>query len=180
MDAATKSQESAFLAIPGEIRNLVYRKVLVQRKIHIGPSDRPGQPALLQVNSQIRQEAIQIYYRENRSKWEIYAFNADDYMNWYQSSPHRANAKLSLVLDGPLNWDNLLRWIEAWFEGKGRGLVGGEAQSSRAGATEGFFLLAKRLKRQGLSWEQIKGNLDLMHAALCAVNKEWAKERDAT
>ena len=64
---AVDSHESRLLSLPPEIRNTIYRYALVQREISIrAPAFATAeQPAVLQVNHQIRTEAIDIYYYEN-------------------------------------------------------------------------------------------------------------------
>ncbi|KAK5676041.1 hypothetical protein LTS10_011330 [Elasticomyces elasticus] len=65
------------LTIPPEMRNRIYREALVQGNIYMsrccpffGPL--PDEPALLSVCHQIREEALSIYYCENKFSFGVY------------------------------------------------------------------------------------------------------------
>lgn len=63
---ASSPRESLLLKLPGELRNTIYRHALVKSKsIEPDTAEAKADLALLQVNQQIRREAIKIYYSEN-------------------------------------------------------------------------------------------------------------------
>lgn len=66
------TSRSALLRLPPEIRNMIWRFAVVGGTIKFDPAngEAPNPPALLEVNRQIRAEAIDIYYRENElERW---------------------------------------------------------------------------------------------------------------
>lgn len=65
----TKQQHFRFLDLPPELRNRVYNYALVEKKgtvIPITPDLEP--PALLSTSKQVREESLQIWYRQNRNQ----------------------------------------------------------------------------------------------------------------
>jgi hypothetical protein len=70
------------LSLPPEIRNMIYRLVVVQGVINIPASTTSPEPPLLRANKKIRQEAMQIYCKENVFRWRIRVFDARHYIAW--------------------------------------------------------------------------------------------------
>ena len=61
-----KLRPFVFLSLPPEIRNNIYRHLLIHRKpVKLGPSFRIGDTNLLCTNKQIYSEAREIFYHEN-------------------------------------------------------------------------------------------------------------------
>ena len=60
-------ESSSLGNIPGELRNRIWRNVLISPKgwIDVTGKDTPDEPGLLAVCTQIRAESIAIYYAEN-------------------------------------------------------------------------------------------------------------------
>ena len=144
---------------------MIYRHALVEGEIRV--TTTTTQPSLLQVNQQIRQEAILIYYQENTFYWCISAFDATKHIAWCASSKERLDTKPSWNLSGPRNWNNLLYWLEAFYYGEcnGPSMRKRQLQNARTGktaATTRLFQLVKKMRnRQGLDWTMVKANLEL-------------------
>ena len=164
---------------------MIYRLVVVEGVIRIQPNTTPAEPSLLQVNKQIRKEAIQLYYKENVFCWRIRAFDARHYIAWCQSSQLRHSAQCRYTLTGPRNWNNVLHWLEALFKNEcnaPRMLASGAVAPSIApGATMAKLarLVMKMKLKQQLKWEAIKANLELVHKVICELDQRWALEKDA-
>ena len=76
--------QTHLLGLPGELRNRIYRYVLVSDEtIHIDP-DCFQQPALLRTCTQVRNETSSIYYKENDFEFEVLEFNISALMSWWQ------------------------------------------------------------------------------------------------
>lgn len=82
MELTDDERESRLLTLPPELRNIIYRHTLVDGTFKIYGSGPSTQPSLLQVNHQIRHEAIQLYYSENFFAWHIRAFDRTQYLTW--------------------------------------------------------------------------------------------------
>lgn len=169
-----ETNDSKLLSLPPEIRNIIYRYALVEGLIRV-IQDPPPQPALLQLNRQVRDEAIQIYYQENCFRWIIASYDAGKLIAWCASSKHRSTAKMLLCNSGTCSWANLLVWLKAFLDQKAPGLG-----SSDSGKTTGMntaaaklFVLAKNLRRQALPWHRVKAQLEVVREALAAVSEEW-------
>ena len=67
--STSDTSKKGFLHVPGELRNQIYRMVLLfEVKIKVSKGNF-SEPALLSTCHQIRKETMKIYYIENR--WEI-------------------------------------------------------------------------------------------------------------
>ena len=122
---SSNTQGSRLLSLPPEIRNIIYRYALVQGRIEIHPPahNSAEQPALLQVNRRIRNEASRIYYHENVYVWYIWDFNAKAFLKRQASSKARRQAHVKSQIRGRAVWANLLEWIETYFHQRVFGLA---------------------------------------------------------
>lgn len=119
------------LELPAELRNRIYRDCLVEeRPIKLferssEPRRHGVAPALLRTCSQIRSEAIEIYYLENRFEAVVEDCDVGEIEVWIDSciSPLGEDVamKLRLVLYAlvPNNrpWTNLMSWCRAIYDG---------------------------------------------------------------
>ena len=77
--------------LPAEMRNRIYREVLVDPEcVFIEDAEDFQEPPLLQTCRQIRQEAITIYYRENYFCICAEGFNSDRGYTWCQRARRHA------------------------------------------------------------------------------------------
>ena len=178
MDINSTTHASPFLSPPPEIRNIIDRHTLVVGDIHVLPgTPPPPTPGLLEVNRQIWSESIDIYYKENGFRWYITDFNADVYITWARSSMRRYHSTHYYKLLGIPDWGNLLRWLEATFEQEAPG-VGWEGEKKPycfiTKAAIELFQLVRQMRDQGLTWEQVKLNLERVRLTLAAVDLDWA------
>ena len=134
-DPVAMNQKTGLLHLPGELRNRIYRLVLLQsrgaadpkgERIVIGPTGVP-EPSVLLTCKQVRREAVEIYYAENS-----FAVLSDDYG---PSLILKFTRRLALVNEAlPMSsdaikgrsrntrvppqpkWSNLSRWLHAAHE----------------------------------------------------------------
>ena len=173
----TDSRHSRLLSLPAEIRNRIYNYALVEGRIEIqSHSEPPPQPALLQVNRQIRSEARQMYYRENNFVWFINDYDCGTFIRWSQSSERRKHANHIWKMGGLCVWENVLQWLEAIYYNR----VDGPAWhgEERVGDSAAVVHLMEAVRSmgwdQGLSWMEVKANLQHMRRALAAISQDWA------
>ena len=91
------------------------------------------QPALLQVNRQVKQEASSIYYKGNRFHIVIHCFDAERYVRWRESSDARRHASLTFQVTTNGGWrsshsKHLLDWLHAYFHRQCEGYFSCEQQ----------------------------------------------------
>jgi hypothetical protein len=158
---------------------MIYHHAVIENFIYIAPdSSPPEQPGLLQVNRQLRNETVNIYYQENEFRWDIRDFNADKYIGWFGSSKHRRKAKCLWRNRGIRGWRNILRWLEAIYNRQAYGpnevaVQGkGEGEGSRVVATL-INMMTRMKNEEGLSWEQVKRHLEDMHKMFAAISSKW-------
>ena len=165
------------LTIPPEMRNRIYREVLVEGRITISGHDQlPTEPPLLRVCRTTRHEALSIYYQENRFRFLIVDNDASKYIKWFKSCIRREDANISIDPYDSRNRGNLLKWAEAFYRGE-CGMPGEPEDAQTEGdAVEGILSVVERLQRYGVPWETVRAGLGDMRKALVAENQEWARE----
>ncbi|KAK4610581.1 hypothetical protein CLAFUW4_14138 [Fulvia fulva] len=120
---ATDSRDSRLLSLPAELRNKIYRLVLVEdSEIIIPPwGPLPAPPGLLATNTQIRNEASSIYFQENNFHFVIYESNAVFFLTFRDSSRAQAyHAQISRGIIEPTSpsWENAKIWLRAFYDGR--------------------------------------------------------------
>ena len=118
--------QSKLLAIPGEIRNQIYRLVIVSdTKIRITSTPIP-EPALLKTCQAIRREAIAVYYHENKFVVDCPDLNYSIYQEFNKKFdqhviPSSVKAITRIFLSNRGSWTcktNLLEFLKAFHEGR--------------------------------------------------------------
>ncbi|KAF2209010.1 hypothetical protein CERZMDRAFT_100766 [Cercospora zeae-maydis SCOH1-5] len=171
--------ERLFFELPPELRNKIYRDVLVQpEKIKISSftTKLPPEPGLLLVNRQIRQEALGIYYHGNHFRFDMYDINASAYMRWVRAEPIIRSRlqvwfKMYIPTIPDLAWQNLLDWLEELHY---RRVAHGPSSRTFPGKRAFRVVvgemkeLAGRLQQQELTWDQILHVLESLKRMLVA------------
>ncbi|KAK3663222.1 hypothetical protein LTR22_005880 [Elasticomyces elasticus] len=180
---------SAIHALPPELRNAIYRYVLLgDARIDIGTAyGRPPQPGLLQADRQIRREATGIYYAENLFSFHIQDCDASVYIQWCSSSERRRDSEMAFCAEcfrSPLSLHNLLRWVKAWYDhdincvpGFGDQNTLGQPDPGHALAHLFVLLYRQRLDHNQVSWEQIKAYVEAVHASWAAIDPGCAESQ---
>lgn len=167
------------LSIPPEMRNRIYRAaLLVDDEIVIPPDGPPPEePALLRTCSQIRAEAMSIYYKENRFLVHINKTNADVYIKWCKASEHRMGTSHDFSSDGEVSWPNLMRWLEAYFKRECIGLgVSVGANCSRTRTVVHLFSMVSEMKGKGNGWQDIAEVLMRVRDIMALGDDGWTEE----
>ncbi|KAM3420865.1 hypothetical protein BST61_g4104 [Cercospora zeina] len=171
--------QSLFFALSPELRNKIYRDVLVQPdkiRISTAMTQPPLEPGILLVNRQIRQEARAIYYYENHFRFDLYEIDASAYMRWVRAEPIIRSRlqvwfKMYIVASPDVAWQNLMVWLgEIHYRRVAHG------PSSRVFPGKRPFRivvgdmkeLAARLKEQDFTWTQILHVLESLKKMLVA------------
>jgi hypothetical protein len=104
-----KQSQSKLLTIPGEIRNQIYRHVIVSdSKIRITNTPIP-EPALLKTCSTIRRETIAIYYLENSFDIDCPNWRHSVYQEFYKIYRRHVTAAEQARVDNVF-WINTGAW----------------------------------------------------------------------
>ena len=112
--AAPKEEQQLFrfLDLPPEMRNMIYKFALVEDKgslIDITPDLKP--PGLLSVCRQMREECLQIWYRQNTFIIQMYDCDASLKMAFEKHLARLGLNKLFLWQSvSGINWMNLMDW----------------------------------------------------------------------
>lgn len=176
------SQEPpTLLTMPGELRNRIYRDALVtDLPIHVTRDENWKQPALLATSKQIRRETYRIYYLENHFILEtpdmdditIYAFtkHALPYRpDWFCSGGPR----YSVLITGQPNWSNLVRWMQAWYEGRVLPIAHSETMDSALKTAATAFEMLRELHDAGAPWEPARRVLELYRKGVDEAGHTW-------
>ena len=100
--------QSLFLALPGEIRNRIYRYALVtSQPFAVQLQFAPLDTALLRVNKEVYAEASSIFYHENAFRFPQALFVGAEILpqleSFYRVSPSRLRTMRNFVLDVPVS-----------------------------------------------------------------------------
>lgn len=184
VDSQASAKKSPLLSLPPEMRNRIYRFALVEEDDIEIPSGGPfpSDPPLLRTCSQIRGEAISIFYLENTFSFTIEDFNAGKYLEWCGTSKYRKESNHIFAVVDSTNWTNILRWLRASYQQEGYGFapleqdVGEEEQQSNTAAY--LFDLAHEVEANGGTWEQVETALGQARKMLGVYDSEWLKKPD--
>ena len=173
---------SALLELPGEIRNRIYRFVLVcdnRIEVHAGA---PLEPALLSVCREVRTEAIKLFYVENKFTLVISNFNKAVPCAWravrkrFPSMPRTATFRLKPT-NTTRSWPNLLDWLRAIHAGDAAWPEDPTTQFASRNGLEclvTFTTLAIATKCRSRTWQETAEILEMQHVVLRQINSGWA------
>ncbi|KAM0711508.1 hypothetical protein Q7P35_000874 [Cladosporium inversicolor] len=120
--ATSATSSSRFLSLPAELRNSIYRYAITSpRTIEIDKARWSiHQPPLLQTCKTIRNEALRLFYMENKISTNIHDWNP---IVKYQFQRLMADHKirpphLHHYFTGGPNWKNLMDWLQAVHQGR--------------------------------------------------------------
>jgi hypothetical protein len=117
----TAEESSPLLRLPAELRNDIYRLVVVSpNAIRVGVTGF-SEPPILSVSKQIRRETSVILYAENNFDVDIYNYDITSCQKWneklraahWRHELHTCNGfHGSFVHATTPNWANLLAWMK--------------------------------------------------------------------
>ena len=153
---------TSFLDLPGELRNRIYRRHLLQEEAIDVSKGLFSEAPLLLVCREIRAESISIFYLEN--EWNIYCPDWD-YSIYKGFFDHlRVRRGITITLDTKTCWENsgsyknkagLLNFIKMLHENKEvRGIRWIKESSGMTAAAMGAFEIAEHMGSQ--SWPDIE------------------------
>ena len=180
-------QGSPFLTLPGELRNRIYRFILVQppgERVQLRvPSDFTG-PGLLTTCKQIRVEAQQIYYSENTFMVTCTAWNSDLPVLWNRKAKQIGKEsglerqRLAGHMDGlhEANWNNLIVWLQRYHAGTVTSKTVAPSRMPQDHQTarfviSGMFRTVDIMK--GKPWTEVLKELEEQRYILRRVDSRW-------
>ena len=107
-----------FFAFPAEIRNNIYEMTLISPNDRIQVTHEFKTPGLLSVCRQIRQEAIQIYWLQNKFEVKVVDLDIKILVRFsmlfctYESPKHNVDLKITVLGNGNSRWDRAVVWCE--------------------------------------------------------------------
>ncbi|EME44661.1 hypothetical protein DOTSEDRAFT_35045 [Dothistroma septosporum NZE10] len=188
-----KEEAPTLLTLSAEMRNPIYRYTLIEdQAVIMSVAHLPVEPGLLQHLSsraeltthktkiclEIRQDALAIYYQENKLGFRILDFDADAYIKYCKSAQRRCNSNYMLVIWHPQAglWPNLLRWLEAYWREETEALEPAEENdfdSTKACAHLFGFVINFRIKKRNASWKDVTRLLGGTRGVLEASDTTW-------
>ncbi|EME38594.1 hypothetical protein DOTSEDRAFT_181859 [Dothistroma septosporum NZE10] len=117
--AQLRQQKSPLLTMPGELRNEIYRHVLLDTgRTSAVQYDSTGftRPALLNACKMIRFEALKMFYLENKFETTVNKYNPSTMLRWYT---HFDRLNIDAVEDCTVDdtqpsWANLVEWLRLY------------------------------------------------------------------
>lgn len=171
---------AAFIDLTGELRNRIYRLVLVEeKKIELSKLNRFSKPGLLSTCKQIRSETVKIFYVEN--KWEIdcpdgecslrHNFFERDYL---RHGIARSDIKTYCSDSGSYyKKNNLLHFIKSSHEDSGDRHPSYISNADPVtSAITGAFEIAERMRKQ--SWADVEKVLEVYLEQVARRRQGWS------
>ena len=126
LGTTTVEEPSPLVELPPELRNKVYRYVLLSEgPVHVGATGFM-EPPLLMTAKQIRQEASSIFYKENEFDVLIIDYDIKNCIKWDRKIKAgfrrgdfvgRVSYGGSITYSSRRDWENLLGWMKAYHKG---------------------------------------------------------------
>lgn len=179
---------SRLLDLPAELKNNIYRFTLVEDGDINIPADGPlpVEPGLLRTCFEIRDDAQQIWLRENTFNFDVEELDTTQYRRWCRASPCKRDANITYDLSEPASpfWDALCPWLRAFFyrECGGIPLYPSPVKGSRIDAAACLFEMVSQMRHQmeegrekptAMHWERTLKLLVPMRAALSVSDDLW-------
>lgn len=168
------TEESRLVSLPAEIRNQIYKNVLVESEpIDVNSSNIPAEPGLLRVNRNIRNEARHFYYNDNLFLFTVYNYDGILLVRWLGSSEFRQHSKWQVHYEGLPNWANLLAWLKATYEENSHGRRPSRSVVKKASEVVGIFNLVARMKSDNVPWHEIEPYLEDVRQIMTYSDPLW-------
>lgn len=112
------------LGLPAEIRNMIYKYAIVDKKSPIKVTEHLKQPPLLSVNRLIRSETLNIWYRENKFETTIRDCDATLLHAWIRNfdvvfpKGRKGLRTPGMWLHGRPHWPNLMSWCRLYLHSR--------------------------------------------------------------
>ena len=173
---------SRLLDLPPEIRTMIWEFALIS-PTHVKVTDQLKQPALIQLNRQIRSETRKLAFLNNNYRIDIVACDARLFAKFFQLWQHvvnsNSNNKTSLTkkfvlpirikLVGDCHWLNLVRWCRLVAKGKCGALTIGPAARGMSKIVEAATGLAASTD----SWEELERGLKFWRPVAALDDPQW-------
>ena len=179
--------QSALLALPGEMKNEIYRLVLVKAdrepiRVVASPqgSTTPSEPAFLRTCHSLRTEALRIYYLENIFVLDALDMDPSLAIAFYRISlQHSVELDIVVLRHGLPRWCNLSRWLREFHGSRAYGLtISVESdrllEDTETQIVESMFRVANTLKVH--SWRTTESVLNDLRAPLVSEQPGWADD----
>ncbi|KAK3709932.1 hypothetical protein LTR37_010551 [Vermiconidia calcicola] len=114
--------QPTLLGLPGELRNKIYRNVLLERHAIRFTSTSCQQPSMLQTCWQIRTEATPIFYEENKFEVEVVDLACAPHSKHWRWNDDLPVKNVSICFKGQDSWSNFLGWLKKYHNHEVRGL----------------------------------------------------------
>ena len=176
---ASQQPETCYLlALPGELRNHIYRLALRENKpIAVGAKGyhRSG---LLGTCREIRAETLQIYYYENHFDIAALELDSSTLARWCATLEaidiRPRKVAMNPYIRQTVHWANLLKWIHQWHAGviPARLTYPAHLLNAEVRVVHAMFDMAMVMRAQ--PWPFVRAVLEAQRPVLIAMNPGWA------
>lgn len=188
LDATSSSQDVfPFFRLPGELRNKIYRYVILQNTPILVNSAGYQRSGLMSVSKQARSETVSIFYSENRFRSDVSEYNSDNLLQFVRrlSATERQRETDHKTLlwprDSTPNWRNLMIWLQRWYNRERfygfrppNDIALGRTEYAKEIALGGLFVLVTELR--DLPWARVEKMLLDQRPILVSTDERWGKD----
>lgn len=176
MSADSPPSRGSLLGLPGELRNRIYRLVVVfsdrDHQIRISPENH-SQPALLKSNRQIRKETTKIFEKENVFNCLVHDTKpitpSDHHWIW------RSSFTFYVPVGPKMVWSNLKQWVKDNFENQVDSVGPRNAIRKETKVIAKAFELSHRMSEldRNVSWAAVDAVLEIWKETLHVMDPDF-------
>ncbi|KAF7196146.1 hypothetical protein HII31_02547 [Pseudocercospora fuligena] len=179
-------QPCHLLGLPAELRNYIYRLVMLEQDyIDITPRSY-ARPALLDTCRQTRSEGLKIYYYENKFEIKINDFDSDMHLRFRSHTKEMglSSNKMSFGSDVQVaspNWRKLMTWLQRYhakeirtYAAKPTTEVHTDSRAIIRSTLGTMFATAKAMGSQ--PWHAVEKLMELSRPVLILQDQRWADD----
>nr|OQO24473.1 hypothetical protein B0A51_07203 [Rachicladosporium sp. CCFEE 5018] len=171
--------ESPLLRLSGELRNVLWRLVVIQED-HV-PYTNTGveEPGLLLVCHATRSEAASIFYLENKILAHVPSYDPTSLVLLKQrflaldltTADHSC---IELSIGGAADWSNLQKWLKLIFTNALRRKPTYDSQTTvQESIIVGMFRMVTAMRGQEMSWKLVASLLEDQRRTLALLRPGW-------
>lgn len=174
MMAANPAAPSPLESLAAELRNRIYRYVLVSPKEVDVTETQPAQPPLLRVNRKIRTGTLSIFYEENDFSCNLFACEgakAIPFTKVYKKYVKQDKFRFQFGIYDYPNWDNLLLWLKACHDKVLDFIRPTDVESPLGTVLVAAFSIVEGM--EDCSWEEVEQVLEDFREVIAMVDDRW-------
>lgn len=155
---------ASLLGLTGELRNQIYRLAIVgpDRVTIDAANPVPPQPGLLRTCRQLRNETLDIFYRENSFRYRVVDLKLPMRPDYPRATVSKYVVSFAGISTGThvLNWQNFYRWLKDYHYHRANRFLAGHSTHSIKALCGAFKIVRQLRTNPQIKWEEVEKVLE--------------------